>query len=148
MATSRFVEENLQDLQQEKYSKKTKDSTKYGERLLKEYLKEKNVDLASLTPGNLDVQLQGFYASVRKIDKEQYTVTSLINLRYAIYRFLKENNNVDILKDATFTPSNDIHTCKIAQLKKMGKGTVKHFDVSKPSSLTILKIFSYFHIFK
>jgi hypothetical protein len=134
MASSRFVQENIEDLLEEKYSKKTKEATQYGERLLKNYLLEKKVDLESLTPCELDKQLQGFYSSVRKVDKGQYTVTSFINLRYAICRFLKDNSKVDILKDALFTPSNDIHTCKIAQLKKMGKGTVKHFDVSECTS--------------
>jgi hypothetical protein len=127
--SSRFVEENISHLVNSKYSEKTKQNTKYAENLLREYLAIKQVNLDNMNEEQIDKILQGFYSSVKKKNGEKFNSTSFSGLRYAIYRFLQETKNMDIIKNAAFSPSTEIFKCVMSMLKREGKGTVQHYQV-------------------
>ena len=65
---------------------------------------------------------------VRKTDGEFYKRSSLVSIRAGINRHLKDNydGQIDIIKDSEFSEANQSFRAALVQLKKVGKGDVKH----------------------
>ena len=54
----------------------------------------------ALSPVDLDIVLQSFYAEVRKTNGDEYEPNSLASMQAGIDRYLKENNyHVSIIRD-------------------------------------------------
>jgi hypothetical protein len=82
----------------------------------------------NLSITEIDQRLQGFYASVRKSDGEDFNSSSMSNLRYSLARWQQTTRGFDIIKDPEFSNSTSVYKAKIIDLKKKGKGSVKHVD--------------------
>jgi hypothetical protein len=70
----------------------------------------------------LDEVLGHVYMESRKTDGKQYKTTSLNCLRYSLNRYLKGQphyQKFDIIKDSSFSNSNENLKAAIAELKRM-----------------------------
>lgn len=123
------------ELQKDKYSKRTINATAYAERLLKQFTSTTKTDISKAENTEICQLLCGFYSSLRKDDGENLCVMTLRNIRYGIARYMKQTRNMDILKDSKFLEANDVFDSKTAHLKKLGKGTIKHYDIISEEDL-------------
>ena len=87
--------------------------------------------------------LSHFYMNARKQDGGFYKATTFENMRHAINRYLKDppfNRKFDIIKDDEFRDANVSFKAALAELKRIGKGSVQHhhpvINESDPISLT------------
>ena len=140
MATAekrRFSDEDDPDeLRLSKFAKKTQYATDYSERLFRQFLERRNLDIMQVDIATLDSELSSFYAQVRKLDGEDMTSTTLTTMRYGLARHLKTVRGLDIIKDSSFTRSNEVFSGKMAKLKRDGKGATNHFDVISTADLS------------
>jgi hypothetical protein len=77
----------------------------------------------------LDEVLGHLYMDIRKTDGKQYKTTSLNCIRYSLNRYLKgppHNKKFDIIKDSSFSNSNENFKAAITELKRIGLGDVEH----------------------
>ena len=108
-------------------------------RALREYCKSKNMDQnveSSYDAEKLNNLLSHFYIDARKECGEKYKVSSLENIRFSLNRFFQEKNpGIDIIKDKVFQEANLSFKAAITELKREGKGDVKHYPVINDTHL-------------
>ena len=127
-----FDEQQFDEILQNKDAQNTKKATKQATTIFKEYLMEKglDVDVQTADKETLASILAKFYVEVRRADGSHYKTTSLHSIRAGINRHLKSVHSeiIDITKDVEFTNANVAFKAATVQLKKIGKGDVKHHE--------------------
>lgn len=133
MAESRFAtlcEEDLNELELAKDSKKTKQVIGQSVKVLSEYCLQKGTCLAALetelSRDELCGFLRKFYAEVRRVNGEFYSKKSIITLRYGLQRHFVQVRKIDIVQDEWFKPANNMFCAMLVKLKSIGKGQVQH----------------------
>ena len=96
---------------------------------LKAYLKEAGQDetFEEFHVVKLNEVLGHFYMNTRKQDGEHYKATSFQNIRHTLNRHIRGvpyNRKMDIIKDTEFSDANVCFTAALAELKRIGKGSV------------------------
>ena len=75
-----------------------------------------------LSPIDLDIVFQSFYAEVRKTNGDKYEPNSLASMQAGIDRYLKENNyHVSIIRDRLFSTSRAVLEGKCKTFKRTWK---------------------------
>ena len=141
MATKRFASLDADEIEKKKLlinSKETVRSNQKAARLLKAYLGEINQDqnFEQFDAVRMNEVLSHFYMNARKQDGEFYKATTFENMRHAINRYLKDppfNRKFDIIKDDEFRDANVSFKAALAELKRIGKGSVQHHPVINES---------------
>ena len=131
--SSRFPtinEEQFKELIKAKDAENTQRSTAVGVRIFQQYLSERGYDKNFETYDNVllaDV-LEQFYVEARRENGDDYKTGSLINIRAAINRHLKNSGRtVNIINDTEFTQANIAFTAKQAELKRSGYGDTQSY---------------------
>jgi len=70
--------------------------------------------------------LRKFYAEARKKDGQMYSKNSLCSVRFALSRHVKQELNVDIIKDVEFKEANRVYEAQCVELKKQGLAKTEH----------------------
>jgi hypothetical protein len=138
MATKRFASQGADELERKKLlinSKETIRSNQKAARLFKAYTEELNQDpnFEEFDAVRLNGVLSHFYMNARKQDGEFYKATML---KHAINRYLRDppyNRKFDIMKDDKFWDTNVSFKAALAELKRIGKGSVQHHHVINES---------------
>ena len=129
-------------------SENTKKATKRSVKLLKTWLSAtgRQTDFEQLPPSDLDLMLTSFWLEARTSSNERYKAASMMNIRHGINRHLSairpEDDPADILKDVVFKSSNKHFLAVIKELKRTGKGDIKHNDIVIENELQ--KCYKYF----
>ncbi|XP_076079992.1 uncharacterized protein KIAA1958-like [Mytilus galloprovincialis] len=137
MATKRFASLTADEIEKKKMlinSKETIKSNQKAATLLKAYLKATDEDeqFEEYNSGKLNEVLGHFYMNARKQDGEHYKATSFENTRHALNRHLHGvpySRKIDIIKDPEFCDANECFKAALAELKRLGKGSVDHHPV-------------------
>ena len=119
----------IDELVVNKDSSNTKKATKVAVELFRKYLAKKNKqeDFLSSTEDKLNKNLQQFYVEARKMDRTEYSKSSLIAIRFALCRYIKASRpELDIVNGSSFDKANRVFKAKIVDLKKKGKAKVEH----------------------
>ena len=95
------------------------------------YLKEKcfETNFENFPKEVLDEKLSKFYVEARTKDGELYKKTSLDAFRYGMNRYLKKtsrSSTFDLLRDPTFTKSNESFKVALKEIKSAGKAEIDH----------------------
>ena len=118
--------------QEEMRNKNTDKSNKIAVELFREYLTQVQApsEFESFSEAQLDEHLAAFFLRVRTTDGELYKKNSLTNRRYALNRYLQNvcHKPFDILRSTTFRKSQEAFKVALTELKKEGKGVVKHYE--------------------
>ena len=104
-------------------------SNQKAARTLQAYLKEAGQDENFQ---EFDVVLGHFYTNARKQDGDHYKATSFENIRHALNTHLQGvpyKRKMDIIKDTEFSDANVCFKAALAELKRIGKGSVVHHPV-------------------
>ncbi|XP_056006703.1 uncharacterized protein LOC130050522 [Ostrea edulis] len=141
MAAKRFASLAADEIEKKKLlinSKETIRSNQKAARLLKAYLGElnQNQNFEEFDAVRLNEVLCHFYMNARKQDGEFYKATTFENMRHAINRYLRDppyNRKFDIIKDDEFRDANVSFKAALAELKRIGKGSVQHHPVINES---------------
>ena len=89
--------------------------------------KGKPEDFLHCSESDLNDILKQFYAEARKMDKTEYSKSSLLAVRFGLCRYIKANRSeVDIINGGSFGEANRMFKAKITDLKKKGKAKVEH----------------------
>ena len=83
-------------------------------------------EFEDLPKPELNQKLRHFFASVRLEDGVEMKKSTLVNLKYGIAKYLKENCGVDINTDSEFNSCINTFKSKLSNLKKIGKGSTGH----------------------
>ena len=75
---------------------------------------------------NLNEKLRLFFASIRKNSGEHLKKSTLVNTRYGISKYLKENCGIDITSDIEFSSCKDVFRAVVVDLKKKGFASTDH----------------------
>lgn len=136
-----FNDDEFNDIVINKDAENTKKSTKQATTIFREYLSEKSlpVDFESLDKQTLAKILGKFYVEARKANGENYKTATLNAIRAGINRHLKSEYEctdlIDIIKDSEFVKANEAYKAAIVELKKIGKGDVKHHEIITDNDL-------------
>ena len=76
---------------------------------------------------NLNEKLRLFFASIRKNSGEHLKKSTLVNTRYGISKYLKENCGIDITSDIEFSSCKDVFRAVVVDLKD-------RFRVNRPQA--------------
>ena len=127
------------EILQNKDAQTTKKATKQAVTIFREYVMEKgvDVDIQTVDKKALALILAKFYVEVRKVDGTHYKTTSLHSIRAGINRHLKSVHSeiIDITKDVEFTNANVAFKAATVELKKIGKGDIKHHEPIDPADI-------------
>ena len=97
-------------------------------------MRNRDINLESLLPNDLDKTLQHFYAEVKKQNGDDYEPCSLAVMQSAIDRYLKDNGYLfSILTSREFAVSRSVLEGKARMLRDQGKGK----KPNKACSLTV-----------
>jgi endo-1,4-beta-D-glucanase Y len=137
MATKRFASLAADEIEKWKMlinAKETMKGNQKATRTLKAYLKEARQDenFEEFDVVKLNEVLRHFYMNARKQDSDHYKATSFKNIRHALNRHLQGvpyNRKMDIIKETTFSDANVCFKAALAELKRIGKGSVVHHPV-------------------
>ena len=113
MAASRFRslnEENIAQLLNDKDS----ENTRKHRLIFEPYLKEKNIRNPT-TAVELAAVLRKLYAEASKKDEQMYSKNSLCSTRFSWCRQLKQELNVDIIKDVEFNEANRVYEAQCVE---------------------------------
>ena len=143
MATSKrfasFDDEEFNDLITSKDAENTKKSTKQAVGVFREYLREKSLpgDFETLDKQTLAKILGKFYVEARKTNGDYYKTATLNAIRAGLNRHLKSEYQdlIDIIKDSEFVKANEAFKAATVELKKIGKGDVKHHEIITDNDL-------------
>ena len=137
------------------HSDNTKKATKRSVKLFRSWLsatgRDSNFELLSASA--ISDLLSHFWLEVRTKKKERYKGASMMNIRNGLNRHLQEvrenqladDDNtrfIDIMNDVAFKGSNRIFTAMIKELKRTGKGDIKHHD--RITDVDLRKCYEYF----
>ena len=95
-----------------------------------------------MTVGQLDTNLQRFYAEARNKSGEPYSKSTLLGFRHSFERYLNApplNRGLKLSSDARFKRSNEMLNAQIIILKRQGKENVKHKPAIENEDLAKLK---------
>jgi hypothetical protein len=126
----RFVdltETDLLELNDYRYSKKTKYNNNYAEKLLDTFIMEKTTEIPT-TFDEWDKLLELFFASVRKMNGGIFSTNGLNCLYHGIARIMLAKFEVDI-RSPEFSKCRGMIKNMKAIAKTSGHGVVKHTDV-------------------
>jgi hypothetical protein len=129
--TKRFAElssEDLNNILTNKYSKNTKINDDYAYKLFKTFCESKTFEYSGNKSEMANVLMQ-FFPSVRRKDGDSFRVGGLMTIYHAITRVLKCKYDLDIKEDPTFKCVREMLQCIKNEMKKCGKGFIKHTDV-------------------
>ena len=137
MAAKRFASLAADEIEKKKMlinAKETMKSNQKAARTLKAHLKEVGQDehFEEFHVVKLNEVLGHFYMNARKQDGEHYKATSFENIRHALNRHLQGvpySRKMDIIKDTEFCYANMCFKATLAELKRIGKGSVFHHPV-------------------
>ena len=137
MATKQFASLAVDEIGKKKMLIKAKKTMKRNQktaRTLKAYLKEAGQDenLEEFDAAKLNEVLGHFYMNARKQDGEHYKATSFENIRHPLSIHLQGvpyNRKMDIIKDTEFSDANVCFKAALAELKRIGKGSVVHHPI-------------------
>ena len=145
MAASRFAsfdDEEFNKILEDRDAENTKRATKLAVSIFQEYLVEKGIDIdfQDVDKKTLSSVLAKFYVELRKGNGTHYKTATLGSIRGGINRHFKAvyNGIIDITKDPEFTNANVAYKAALVQLKKMGKGDVKHHESIDPVDIETL----------
>ncbi|XP_054707023.1 uncharacterized protein LOC129216831 [Uloborus diversus] len=106
---------------------KTRQATRYGVRLFREYCEQHGVEaINALGPRDIAKMLKGFYGQARTKDGQRFSVNSLIAIRYAISRYYRSpmvHRKVDIVKDVAFNDANETFRAVLKDLEREARGS-------------------------
>ena len=141
-----YTEDDIDELVTNRHSKNTKRSTARCVQLFRDYLSEKreSVDFESFDKDKLKKWLTKFYVEVKKKDGTDYRKSSIQNLKNGLKRYLKETCSLDI-SGSDFSHANKVFAAKVVDLKRHGKGDVKHKDPIEGEDLT--QMYNYFELY-
>ena len=74
----------------------------------------------------LNEKLRLFFASIRKNSGEHLKKSTLVNTRYGISKYLKENCGICITSDIEFSSCKDVFRAVVVDLKKKGFASTDH----------------------
>jgi hypothetical protein len=74
----------------------------------------------------LNEKLRLFFASIRKTSGEHLKKSTLVNTRYGISKYLKENSGIDITSDNEFSSCKDAFRAVVVDLKIKGFASTDH----------------------
>lgn len=115
-------------LMDERVKKNTQRATKNAIKTLEEYLMEKNhKPFDELADDELPDILYHFYTDLRKVDGGMYKLQTLKCLRAGINRYTKDKRNLDIIKDLSFTKTNEMFKAVTTRARKEGRGSTKNY---------------------
>ena len=144
-----FDEKEFDEILKNKDALNTKKATKNAVTIFRDYLMEKglDVDIETVDKKTLSSVLARFYVEVRRTDGTHYKTTSLQSIRSGINRHVKSVRSeiIDINKDVEFTNANVAFKAATVELKKMGKGDVKHHEAIEPEDIDKLYKSSVFY---
>jgi hypothetical protein len=143
---ARFASLTDQDLDviiDEKDSKNTKSVIRVSEKILNDYLKEKDgeiksideLDSADVSVDTLNTILRTFYGEVRKADGTCYAKKSMITIRFGLQKHFLNSKNEDVINSDAFSSANEMFKAVLVKLSKEGLGTVRHKEVILPEDL-------------
>ncbi|KAG8185761.1 hypothetical protein JTE90_000744 [Oedothorax gibbosus] len=116
------------ELVQQPDNAKTRQATRYGVRLFREYCVQHGVDsINSLPPRDIAAMLKGFYGQARTKDGQRFSVNSLIAIRYAISRYYRSpmvHRKIDIVKDSAFSEANETFRGVLKELERESRGSM------------------------
>ena len=105
------------------------------------FKKGEPVEFEGYEQSNLNDTLAHFYADARRKDGQEYRKSSIQNVRNGLKRHILEKCGVDI-SGPGFDNANKVFAAKMVDLKRQGKGDVRHKDSIEPEDLT--KLYTYF----
>lgn len=146
----RFVErteQDLENLRQNKDSKRTKKVTEVSVKALKEFVEHKGKEegwLQTCDVSDLATMLKEFYASVQRKDGEPYKKNSFLSMRYGLIRHFKLTRSIDITNEQEFVSANEMFDCRLAELKRLGKGSTSHYPEIEENDL--IKLYAFFDL--
>ena len=146
LGQSRFVsctDDDISKLINDRHSKNTKRSTARCVAVFREYLEAKgeSIEFENFEKDKLKKLLTKFYAEARKKDGSDYRKSSLQNLKHGLKRYLREKCDLDI-SGSEFNDANKVFAAKVVDLKRHGKGDMKHKESIEAEDLS--KMYTYF----
>jgi integrase len=84
----------------------------------------------------MDKILTEFFASARKEDGKNYAINTFHGIRHSVARSFKKKYNVDIIKDKSFTRTNQVFEAVLMDIKRSGCGVVTHYPVISDDDLS------------
>lgn len=123
-------EEEIQRILEDKNRPNTKKATKTAVNVLREYLKEKELEtnFEDFDKSFLNNVLRKFYVEVRKRDGDFYKKSALNSIRFALNRYLQTTRKIDIINDPDFRLSDEVFRAQSVELVRLGKGSVDHVN--------------------
>ena len=110
--------------------------------VLAEWCREQGLpsNLLTMTFEALDSVLKRFYAEARTKKGEEYSRSTLLNIRNALERHLAASGRkVKITKNSLFVNSNKMLECKLKLNRREGKENVKHKPVIQKEDIEKIK---------
>jgi hypothetical protein len=120
-------ENSINELVENRLSKKSKDCIKWSVEILSEYAIARKVtlnDIEQMNTTELDLFLSKFYAEVRAKNGNFYTKNGMLSLRYGVQKNFSKK--FDIINDLAFKYANKTFAAVLVNLKREGKGKVIH----------------------
>lgn len=131
--------EDQSKLMQERNRESTARATRGMVKILTDYLAEKKMTpLPDLTDDELPDILYQFYTNLRKAKGREYKLQSLKCIRAGLNRYMKEQRNLDIIKDLCFTRTNEMFKAVTVKAKKSGLGSTKSNPPIEPDDMAKL----------
>ena len=113
----RFADVDIEQLLNDKSSKKTKYNEDYAYRLLKLFADRQNIDIISIDKTSLCDLLEKFYPSIRKEDGNEFCANSLTSIRFSLQRKLMNLRSIDIIKSPLYLKCNKAFDAVLIDLK-------------------------------
>ena len=150
MSEKRFAtlaDSDIQKLVEDKDSVNTKRQVKLSKNLFLQFIGEIDADMAAvlkmecrptvsvIDKTSLDKYLGQFCANVRTKTGEHFKKSSLLSIRFGLYRFLQEATGFDVNKDEHFSNSRRIFSAVLAETKRKGLGVITHKPPIAPEDL-------------
>ena len=131
LPNSQPTEEDMNKLVLEASSANTHKATQWGLRKFNDWntKRNRNIDLTTISQGNLNVELRRFYAEVKGNRGQPLTPSGLTGIRAAIHRHLTQpplSRNINILTDTDFTTANQMFTARCRLYYKSGNKRPQH----------------------
>jgi hypothetical protein len=138
-----LTDQDLDVIIDEKDSTNTKSVIRVSEKILNDYLKEKDgeiksideLDSADVSVDTLNTILRKFYGEVRKADGTCDAKKSMITVPFWLQKYFLKSKNEDVINSDAFSSANEMFKAVLVKLSKEGLGTVRHKEVILPEDL-------------
>lgn len=94
--------------------------------------------LCDTTDEELPNVLYHFYTNLRKAKGGEYKLQSLKCIRAGLNRYMKEERNLDIIKDVKFAKTNEMFKAVTTKARKKGLGFTKNTPPIEPDDMALL----------